>query len=355
MQLESALAPAEDALLAAKAAHLRHVTDRRPGITREHRGSRFIYRDPTGGLIRDNDEIERINRIAIPPAWTEVWICPDARGHIQATGRDARGRKQYRYHTRWRTVRDENKFAHILRFGKVLPRIRRTVQADLEKPGLPREKVIAAVIRLMEKTLARIGNPEYERENHSFGLTTLKNRHLRIRGGKIELNFLAKSSVRHHSVVSDAKLARILRNCRDLPGSELFQYLDENGERHSIDSADVNDYLRDAAGEDVSAKDFRTWAGTNLAFLAFGALEEERPTKKSQLEVIRQVARQLGNTPAVCRKCYIHPVVLNGYLEGTLRANLNLELEADYPEVWVAERKVIRLIRQSAGAAAANP
>ncbi len=228
------------------------------------------------------------------------------------------------------------------------------MQADLEKPGLPREKVIAAVIRLMEKTLARIGNPEYERENHSFGLTTLKNRHLRIRGGKIELNFLAKSSVRHHSVVSDAKLARILRNCRDLPGSELFQYLDENGERHSIDSADVNDYLRDAAGEDVSAKDFRTWAGTNLAFLAFGALEEERPTKKSQLEVIRQVARQLGNTPAVCRKCYIHPVVLNGYLEGTLRANLNLELEADYPEVWVAERKVIRLIRQSAGATAAS-
>jgi DNA topoisomerase-1 len=349
MQLESTLAPSEDALLDAKTANLRYVSDRMPEITREHRAARFTYRDPAGAVIRDRGELERISKIAVPPAWTDVWICPDARGHIQATGRDARGRKQYRYHTRWRVVRDENKFEHILRFGKVLPRIRRKVQADLAKPGLPREKVIAAVIRLMEMTLARVGNPEYERENNSFGLTTLKNRHIRISGGRIELNFLAKSSIRHHSVVSDRKLARILRNCRDLPGSELFQYLDENGERHSIDSSDVNDYLREAAEEDVTAKDFRTWAGTNLAFLAFCALEEERPTKKLQIQVIKQVAEQLGNTAAVCRKCYIHPVVLNGYLDGTLRANPgDIELEKDYPDVWIAERKVIRILRSSA-------
>jgi DNA topoisomerase-1 len=349
MQLESTVAPSEDALLDAKAAHLRYVSDRVPGISRERRGSRFIYRDPAGTVIRDAGDLDRISKIAIPPAWTAVWICLDSRGHIQAIGRDARRRKQYRYHARWRVVRDENKFEHILRFGKILPRIQRAVQADLAQPGLPREKVIAAVIRLMEMTLARVGNPEYERENHSFGLTTLKNRHVHISGGKIELNFLAKSSIRHHSVVTDRKLARILRNLRDLPGSELFQYLDENGDRHSIDSSDINDYLRHASGEDVTAKDFRTWAGTNLAFLAFCALKEERPTKKSQTEVIKQVAKQLGNTAAVCRKCYIHPVVLNGYLDGTLRADIDeTKLEEDYPEVWIAERKVIRLLRSRA-------
>ena len=193
------------------------------------------------------------------------------------------------------------------------------VRADLCKPGLPREKVIAAVIRLMEMTLARVGNPEYERENKSFGVTTLKNRHVRITGGRIELDFLAKSNVRHHSVVSDRKLARILRNCRDLPGAELFQYLDEEGRRHSVDSADVNDYLRAASGEDITAKDFRTWAGTNLAFIAFCGLENEPPTRKSQTEVVRAVARQLGNSVAICRKCYIHPAVLNGYLDGSLQ------------------------------------
>lgn len=345
---EAAPPPPEDAILAAKAAHLRYVTDRAPGISRELRGKEFVYRDASGTLIRDAGEIARIKSIAIPPAWTRVWICPDSRGHIQATGRDARKRKQYRYHPRWRSVRDETKFEHMLLFGKVLPTIRRRVDEDLAQPGLPREKVLAAVVRLMEMTLARVGNPEYARQNNSFGLTTLRNRHVRISGGKIELNFLAKHSIPHHSVVSDRKLARILKNCRDLPGSELFQYLDESGERHSIDSSDVNDYLRDISGHEITAKDFRTWAGTNLALLAFCALEEERPTKKSQLEVIKQVAKHLGNTPSVCRKCYIHPVVLNGYLAGTLQKSLTVaEGEDLLPEVWAAERKVLRFLSSS--------
>jgi DNA topoisomerase-1 len=334
----------------AQAAHLRHVSDRAAGITRRRLGSGFVYRDKDGRIIAERAELERIGRIAIPPAWTNVWICPDPRGHIQAVGRDARGRKQYRYHPRWRALRDSNKFHHILRFGQVLPRIRRRVRADLATPGLPREKVIAAVIQLMELTLARVGNVEYERENHSFGLTTLKNRHVQIKGGRIELNFLAKSNVRHHTLVSDRKLARILRNCRELPGSELFQYLDEAGQRHSIDSSDVNDYLRSISSEDVTAKDFRTWAATNLAFTAFCALDEKKPSKKSQLQVIRQVAQQLGNTVAVCRKCYIHPVVLNGYLDGSLQGSPNsVDLEAKYPGAWVEERKILRLLRSTIG------
>lgn len=344
----------QDAVEDAKSAHLRHVSDlAEPGITRERHGNHFIYRDARGRVIRDSAEIERINKLVVPPAWTNVWISPDPRGHLQATGRDARRRKQYRYHERWRAVRDTNKFEHILNFGKALPIIRRKVDDDLAKPGLPREKVLAAVVRLMEVTLARVGNPEYERQNNSFGITTLKNRHVRIKGGRIELDFLAKSSVRHHSVVTDRKLARILRNCRELPGSELFQYLDDAGNRHAIDSSDVNEYLREACGEDITAKDFRTWAGTNLAFLAFCALKKEPPTKKSQLQVIKDVARQLGNTAAVCRKCYIHPAVLSGYLMCSLHADLgNVEVELEYPQVWIAERNVIRFLRAAANASA---
>jgi DNA topoisomerase-1 len=238
------VAPADAAIIAAKAAHLRHVSDCQPGISREPTAQGFIYRDPRKALIHDRHEVARINAIAIPPAWTSVWICPDRDGHIQAVGRDARGRKQYRYHERWRTVRDQTKFQHMLVFAHALPAIRRQVATDLAKPGLPREKVLAAVVRLMEQTLARVGNLEYARQNESFGLTTLKNRHVRISRGCIELDFRAKSGVRHHSVVTDRKLARILKNCRDLPGSELFQYIDKDGCRHVVDSGDVNDYLR---------------------------------------------------------------------------------------------------------------
>jgi DNA topoisomerase-1 len=312
---------------------------------RARNGSGFIYRDPAGNVITDREELGRIKRIAIPPAWTDVWISPRRDGHIQATGRDARGRKQYRYDQRWRAVRDENKFEHILDFGRALPTIRRQLEEDLAKPGLPREKVLAAVVRLMERTLARVGNPEYVRENESFGLTTLRNRHVRIKGGTIELDFHAKSGIRHHSVVSDRKLARILKNCRELPGSELFQYLDEEGNRHAIDSGDVNEYLRQISGREITAKDFRTWAGTVLAAIALHSLAEKTPTKKASVAAIKLVAQQLGNTAAVCRKCYIHPAIIEGYLQGALRFGSNGNgIDGDASAMWAMEGKVLRFL-----------
>ncbi len=338
--------PSPESLDAAKAAQLRYVNDRGPGIRRRGAAGRFAYRDPRGKVIRDAAELARIKSLAIPPAWTEVWICPLENGHLQATGRDARRRKQYRYHARWRRIRDETKYEHMLEFGRALPAIRRRVEADLALPDLPREKVLAAVVRLMEDTLARVGNPEYASQNNTFGLTTLRNRHVRITGGRIELDFRAKHGIRHVSRVSDRKLARVVKNCRDLPGSELFQYIDEAGERHCIDSADVNDYLRTISGCEITAKDFRTWAATNLAVLAL-ADQEPPPTKKAQLEAIRQVARRLGNTPAVCRKCYIHPAVLDSYLNGSLRRTLAaVAKENESPATWRIERMVMRFLTE---------
>jgi DNA topoisomerase I len=299
---------------------LHYVTDRTPGIERETSERGFAYRSSNGRVVRGIGALARIRALAIPPAWTRVWICADPDGHLQAVGRDARGRKQYRYHPRWREHRDETKFEHILAFGAVLPRIRRQVAQHLSLPGLPREKVLAAVVRLMELSLARVGNPEYAKQNHSFGLTTLLNRHVRIRGGQIELDFRAKHGIRHHSIVTDRKLAGILKRCRDLPGSELFQYLAEDGNRHAIDSSDLNGYLREMSGRDVTAKDFRTWAGTNLAILALIAASNGAggPTKHAWLEVVRQVAKHLGNTPAICRRCYIHPRIEEAYLASEL-------------------------------------
>jgi DNA topoisomerase-1 len=332
--------------LAAKCAHLRYVSDRRPGITRERTRDGFIYRNPDGTVIKDADELARIRAFAVPPAWEDVWICPLHNGHIQATGRDARGRKQYRYHPQWRKMRDETKYEHLLQFGKALPNIRARVEADLSKPGLPREKVLAAVVRLMEMTLARVGNPEYARENQHFGLTTLQNRHVRITRGEIMLDFRAKHGIRHRSVVRDRKLARILKNCRDLPGSELFQYIDDDNQLHTIDSGDVNDYLREISGRDITAKDFRTWAATNLAVLALSTLDEEKPTKKATIKVIKQVAEQLGNTPAVCRKCYIHPAVFEGYMAGALRVSATVEDLEEFPAgMWTLERQVMRFLK----------
>jgi DNA topoisomerase I len=341
--------PAHDAAVgAAKTARLRYVNDQRPGIVRERNDTGFVYRDPSGDTINDRDELARINAIAVPPAWTQVWICPDPNGHIQATGCDARGRKQYRYHTRWRSVRDESKFEHTLVFGRSLPAIRRQVDIDLAKADLPREKVVAAVVRLMERTLARVGNPEYARQNESFGLTTLRNHHIRVKGGTIELDFRAKSGVRHRSIVSDRKLARIVKRIRDLPGSEVFQYIDNDGKRHSIDSGDVNEYLRAVSGQEITAKDFRTWAGTNLAVLGLHKLNEVKPTKTGSLQVVKQVAKQLGNTPAVCRKCYIHPAVLESYLTGSLqlkRTNASENPSEDQKlGMWAIERELIRFL-----------
>ena len=338
--------PSPESLSAAKAAQLRYVNDRGPGISRRGAAGRFAYRDSRGKVIRDAAELGRIKSLAIPPAWTDVWICPLQNGHLQATGRDARRRKQYRYHARWRRTRDETKYEHMLEFGRALPAIRRRVEADLALPDLPREKVLAAVVRLMEDTLARVGNPEYASQNNTFGLTTLRNRHVRITGGRIELDFRAKHGIRHVSLVSDRKLARVVKNCRDLPGSELFQYIDEAGERHCIDSADVNDYLRAISGCEITAKDFRTWAATNLAVLAL-ADQKPPPTKKAQLEAIRQVAKRLGNTPAVCRKCYIHPAVLDSYLNGNLRRTLAaVAKENESPATWRIERMVMRFLTE---------
>jgi DNA topoisomerase-1 len=339
--------PAPENVDAARAARLRYVNDRQVGITRKAVTAGFVYLDPKGRVISDGAELARIKALAVPPAWTEVWICPLENGHLQATGRDARRRKQHRYHPRWRRIRDETKYEHMLDFGRALPAIRRRIGADLGRPGLPREKVLAAVVGLMEDTLARVGNPEYAAQNNTFGLTTLRNRHVRIAGGRIELDFRAKHGIRHVSRVSDRKLARVVKNCRDLPGSELFQYIDEAGERHRIDSADVNDYLREISGCEITAKDFRTWAATNLALLALAGQEEEPPTKKAQVEAIKEVAKRLGNTPAVCRKCYIHPSVLERYLDGSLRRTLAaIGQEEQPPQMWRVERIVMRFLSE---------
>jgi DNA topoisomerase-1 len=347
--------PSPENVSAARAARLRYVNDRQPGITRRCVGGGFTYRDPKGKAVRDASELTRIKALAVPPAWTEVWICPLENGHLQATGRDARRRKQYRYHARWRRTRDETKYEHMLEFGQALPAIRRRIAADLALPGLPREKVLAAVVRLMEDTLARVGNPEYASQNNTFGLTTLRNRHVRITRGRIELDFRAKHGIRHVSQVSDRKLARVVKNCRDLPGSELFQYIDEGGERRCIDSADVNEYLRDISGRDVTAKDFRTWAATNLAVLALADQEDEPPTKKAQVAAIKEVARRLGNTPAICRKCYIHPAVLECYLDGSLRRTLTAVSQEEQPaEMWRIERIVMRFLAEPQKAARAD-
>jgi DNA topoisomerase-1 len=339
--------PTTDPKVAAEAAQLRYVSDRMPGIRRLRAGAGFLYRGPDGRIIQDPDALMRIRSLRIPPAWRDVWICPDPNGHIQAIGYDARGRKQYIYHARWREVRDETKFEHMLTFGRALPCIRRRVRTDLNRRGLLRVKVLAAVVRLMERTLGRVGNPEYAKENNSFGLTTLRDDHVRIVGGTIELDFRGKRGIQHHRVVSDPVLARILKNCRDLPGSELFQYIDEDGRLHHISSEHVNEYLRQTSGHHITAKDFRTWAATNLAVIEMAALHEPKPTKKGTVLVVKRVAAQLGNTPAVCRKSYIHPRVLASYLDGSLRPTLAMiETSVRQPEMWAVEDVVMRLIEQ---------
>lgn len=302
----------------AKAAGLRYVSDAEPGISRQRSGSTFRYLRPDGKALREAETLARIRRLAIPPAWEDVWICVRDDGHLQATGRDARGRKQYRYHPRWREVRDETKYGRMLAFAKALPRIRRRVSQDLALPGLPREKVLATVVRLLETTRIRVGNQEYARANDSFGLTTLRTRQVRVKGSTMSFRFRGKSGVQHDVALNDRKLATIVRRMRDLPGYELFQYVDEAGETRAVDSADVNEYLRSAAGEEFTSKDFRTWAGT---VLAAQALHE---CGKNQLkQAIARVARQLGNTPAVCRKCYIHPAVIDAYLDDRLAQTMN--------------------------------
>jgi DNA topoisomerase-1 len=305
----------------AKAAGLSYVSDQDPGITRRRYGAGFSYRKPDGSALDDEATLDRIRKLAIPPAWTEVWISPSARGHIQATGRDQKGRKQYRYHDRWRQVRDENKYDRLIAFGRALPKLRAKVEKDLGQRGLHRDKVLAAVVRVMEITLIRVGNEEYAKQNKSFGLTTLRDKHARIRGAKAEFEFRGKSGKMHKTGFRDRRLARVVKACQDLPGQRLFQYIDDEGELRAVESADVNEYLRDAMGEDFSAKDFRTWAGTVNAARALALCPEcasAGEAKRNIVTCVKAVAGLLGNTAAVARSAYIHPVVLKAYEDGAL-------------------------------------
>jgi DNA topoisomerase-1 len=310
---------------AARSAGLRYVCDDRPGIRREMGPLGFRYIGPRGKAVRSQAVLKRIAALGIPPAWTDVWICPDARGHLQATGRDARGRKQYRYHHDWRATRDETKFGRMRDFAAALPAIRTRASADLARPGLPREKVLAAVVRLLEKSLIRVGNEEYARTNRSYGLTTMRDKHVQVGRSTLRFEFRGKSGKRHCVDVNDPRLARIVRQCRDLPGQELFQYLDDEGERRAITSADVNAYLKEITGEDFTAKDFRTWAASRLAAIALKHVEPPRSVahaKKNVLLAIDAVAHLLGNTRSVCRKSYIHPAILDRYMNRTIRLDV---------------------------------
>lgn len=345
----------DEAVLAqvARAAGLRYTQDNRAGIQRVKKKKTVGYVRPDGSAIKDEETLARIRSIVIPPAWTQVWICPEANGHIQATGRDVRGRKQYRYHPRWRQHRDENKFQHMVAFARVLPKIRRRVQRDLRRSGMPREKVLAAVLRLLETTLIRVGNDEYARTNKSYGLTTIRNKHVKIQQDNIRFQFRGKSGVEHEVNLKDRRLARIVKHCQEMPGQELFAYQDEVGELHDIGSQDVNDYLRQISGGDFSAKDYRTWAGTVLAAIALREFEEvssQSQAKKNIVLAVESVARMLGNTPAVCRKCYVHPAILESYFEGltivTLRTSVAGKIDRELSQLKPEEASVLVLLQQ---------
>ena len=317
MPINRAVNPIESA----KSAGLRYVSDQARGFRREMGPLGFKFIGLNGKVIRNAADLKRIRSLAVPPAWTDVWICADPRGHLQATGRDARGRKQYRYHPDWRACRDENKYDRMQQFAAALPDIRKRTEADLARTGLPREKVLATVVQLLEKSLIRVGNDEYARANRSFGLTTLRNKHVDVKGSTLKFEFRGKSGVEHSVDVNDRRLARIVKQCRDLPGQELFQYIDEDGTHQDVTSQDVNAYLKELSGEDFTAKDFRTWAGTVLAATALREFDEPgsaSQAKKNVLEAIEAVAGMLGNTRAVCRKSYIHPAIIDAYMDGSM-------------------------------------
>jgi len=317
------------ALQAAKEAGLVYVSDETPGIARQRAGDGFAYRDPGGRAVRDQATLDRIRMLAIPPAYTDVWICTKASGHLQATGRDARKRKQYRYHPQWSHARGGGKFERIVAFGEALPRLRRHLRRDLALPGFPRQKVLAIVVAVLADTMIRVGNHEYARSNKSFGLTTLHNRHVAfVQGGRARFRFRGKSGLEHDIVLDDARLTRLVKHCQQLPGQSLFQYVDDDGNVQPVDSGQVNDYLRDAMDDAFTAKDFRTWGGTLTAFRVFagttlpykadGSAPSERALAGLQNAVLKEVAQALGNTPAVCRKSYIHPAVFSGWRDGSL-------------------------------------
>ena len=346
---DAALPPEE----AAHQAGLRYVNDEEPGIRRRRAGKGFSYRDPRGRLIKAEPDLKRIRKLAVPPAYTDVWICADPLGHIQATGRDARGRKQYRYHARWREARDETKYHRMLAFGRALPGIRERIEADMSRRGLPREKVLAAVVKLLEMSLIRIGNDEYAKQNRSFGLTTMRDRHAEVNGSRMQFHFRGKHGKDHDIKLTDRRLARVVKACQDLPGQELFQYIDEDGVQRDVTSHDVNAYLRDVASDEFTAKDFRTWAGTVLAAFAlqeFETFDSQAGIKRNITLAIEKVASRLGNTPTICRKCYVHPEVINAYIEGELLSALKGRVEEDLEENLTGlrgeEAAVLALLQQ---------
>jgi len=324
-----------DPIQSAKASGLRYVTDASPGITRKRVGPGFRYIHVKGKLLRKAEDLRRIKSLAIPPAWRDVWISPIADSHLQATGRDSKGRKQYRYHPRWREVRDQTKYDRMLAFGRVLPAVRAQIQKDLARPGLPRAKVIATIVKLLETTLIRVGNEEYAQQNGSFGLTTMRDQHVKVKGPKIQFAFRGKSGIKFALDLNNRRLAKIVKRCQDLPGQELFQYIDDDGAQRSVDSNDVNEYLREITQMDFTAKDFRTWAGTVLAAMALREIEEfdsKAQAKRNIVRAIETVAKKLGNTRAVCRKCYVHPGVVNSYLDGSLVQTLGQRVKKEMAE-----------------------
>jgi DNA topoisomerase-1 len=317
---------------AAESAGLLYVSDEEPGIRRRKSGKGFSYRNPDGSTVQDAETLKRIKSLAVPPAYTDVWICPDPRGHIQATGRDDRGRKQYRYHAAWRELRDSTKYEHMFEFARILPALRQRVDADMARRGLPREKVVATVVHLLENTLIRVGNSDYAKQNKSYGLTTLRDRHVKIEGAEMRFQFKGKSGKTWKLRVKDRRLAKVVKACQDIPGQHLFQYIDEDGDRQEVTSQDVNSYLKEATGADITAKDFRTWAGTVLAAMAlreFETVDGAARTKKNVRAAVERVSARLGNTPTICRKCYIHPEVFNAYFEGDLAREIREEVEEE--------------------------
>ena len=345
-----------EARLEARQAGLRYVDDRMPGFSRKSAGGEFRYYDASGAEIRDDAELQRIRKLAIPPAYTDVWISPYKNSHLQATGRDARGRKQYRYHAAWREQRDATKYTRMLAFGRALPKLRRRVQRDLARPALCREKILALIVQLLESTLIRVGNDEYARTNQSYGLTTLRHRHVAIDGSRLVFRFRGKSGQQHEIALTDKKLARIVRRCRELPGQELFQYIDEAGERRAVSSGDVNDYIREIAGDEFSAKDFRTWAGTLLTAGTLSAMEpfgSATEARQNTQRAIKEVACLLGNTPAVCRKCYVHPAILDAYLAQSLQEVVALPGNAaeKYRGLRKEEKWLLHFLQREARAA----
>jgi DNA topoisomerase-1 len=347
------IAPVQtDPKKSARSAGLKYVSDASPGIRRRRAGKGFVYLQPDGKRVRHAPTLERIRLLVIPPAWRDVWICADPDGHIQAVGWDERSRKQYKYHEKWREVRDENKYGRMMAFVKALPRIRRHVARDLRKPGLPKEKVLATVVKLLETTFIRVGNEEYKKQNHSYGLTTLHNRHADVHGEHIHFHFRGKSGVKHAVDLDDRRIAKIVRACQDLPGEELFGYEDAEGNAHDIGSADVNEYLQTVTGQAFTAKDFRTWAGTVLAAHAlreFEAVDSNAKRKKNVVAAIESVAKKLGNTRSVCRKCYVHPAIVDSYLDGSFLKNLEArakELDAQLSRLQPEEAAVLVLLQR---------